>query len=252
MSESQRRHYENIGHEYASAHRNNPANRAFFEYWNRELFALAPRGGRFLDPMCGAGELPEEAVGHYDEVYGTDLSPVMISNIPDDVKRRALFAVGDVAALPFPDGRFDVVMIRGGLHHVHKQLDTVLSEIHRVLVPGGAFVCAEPVDDFFLIRWIRGWMYRVSSFFDDTEEKAFRTPDLVRSLERAGFKVRTVRRFGFFAYTLIGNTEVLGWFRRLRNPTAIRLLIGVDRLMSRIPVLNRVSLTIIFHATKAR
>ncbi len=50
-------------------------------------------------------------------------------------------------ALPFADASFDVVYVRQGLHHA-SQLPKMLSEIARVLVPGGVLLaCREHVVD---------------------------------------------------------------------------------------------------------
>ena len=45
----------------------------------------------------------------------------------------------DAAALPFPDGRFDLVMSAAMLHHVI-EWDKALAEAVRVLRPGGKLV----------------------------------------------------------------------------------------------------------------
>ena len=39
---------------------------------------------------------------------------------------------------------FDIIYIFGGLHHVLPQLDEVVSEVHRLLKPGGHFFFVEP------------------------------------------------------------------------------------------------------------
>ena len=45
----------------------------------------------------------------------------------------------DAAQLPFPDGRFDLVLSAAMLHHVI-EWDTALAEAVRVLRPGGRLV----------------------------------------------------------------------------------------------------------------
>ncbi len=49
------------------------------------------------------------------------------------------FLVGDMMALPFPDGAFDLVTTGYGLRNV-PDLDGALDEIRRVLKPGGLFL----------------------------------------------------------------------------------------------------------------
>ncbi len=52
--------------------------------------------------------------------------------------------LGDIEALPFKDGTFDVIFSSAALHH-SAHLETVLAEISRCLSPGGRLaVCNEP------------------------------------------------------------------------------------------------------------
>jgi SAM-dependent methyltransferase len=46
--------------------------------------------------------------------------------------------------LPFEDGSFDVITCFGVLHHI-PNVSFVLSEIHRILTPGGMFLFREPI-----------------------------------------------------------------------------------------------------------
>lgn len=56
------------------------------------------------------------------------------------------FARGGAEKIPFPDERFDIVLLFKSLHHVPvEQMDQALAEIHRVLKPGGLAYISEPV-----------------------------------------------------------------------------------------------------------
>src|SRR5262249_53583435 len=48
----------------------------------------------------------------------------------------AAIELGDAEVLPFPDSSFDRVSSNGGLHHT-PDMPAALSEVHRVLRPGG-------------------------------------------------------------------------------------------------------------------
>ena len=55
--------------------------------------------------------------------------------------------MADCRELPFADNSRDILTVQGGLHHLPAlpaDLDLVLAEVHRVLVPGGRFVIVEP------------------------------------------------------------------------------------------------------------
>ena len=56
---------------------------------------------------------------------------------------RNLAAVGDAHRLPFRDGTYDLVLATQLLEHCHTPGE-VVTEAHRVLRPGGRFVCSVP------------------------------------------------------------------------------------------------------------
>ncbi len=99
-------------------------------------------GDRVLDAACGTGIVTRVAVERYSHlgtIVGMDLNPGML-----DVARATTPATsfpitwqqGDLCALPFPPGSFDVVLCNQGLQYA---LDpaAALREIHRVLVVDG-------------------------------------------------------------------------------------------------------------------
>lgn len=94
---------------------------------------------RILEVGCGWGELAEWVRRETGaEVVALDLSPRMV----ELARERGVDArVGDVQALPFADGEFDVAIAAWMLYHV-PDLDTGVSELARVLRPGGRLVVA--------------------------------------------------------------------------------------------------------------
>ena len=55
---------------------------------------------------------------------------------------RVRFSCGDAQALPLPSGSFDAYTIAFGIRNVTR-IEEALSEAHRVLKPGGRFLCLE-------------------------------------------------------------------------------------------------------------
>jgi SAM-dependent methyltransferase len=95
------------------------------------------RPGRVLDAGCGTGEFAERLARELGaEVVALDLSARMVALT---AQRGVEAHLGDVQALPFADGEFDVVVANWLLYHV-EDLDRGLSELARVLRPGGALV----------------------------------------------------------------------------------------------------------------
>ncbi len=98
--------------------------------------------GRLLDLGCGAGRTtrPLKDLGHH--VVGVDNNSDIVErarNLHPDIE----FKVGDATGLDFEDKTFDHVhfSINGldRLYPMQSRMDA-LSEIHRVLRPGGTFI----------------------------------------------------------------------------------------------------------------
>jgi len=105
--------------------------------WKRRLVALAaPRAGqRVLDLATGTGDLAFAAAARGARVVGLDITERMIE-LAKRKSDHAQFIVGDMLALPFPVGSFDIVTTGYGLRNV-PDLAQAIDEIARVLVPGG-------------------------------------------------------------------------------------------------------------------
>ncbi|MFL5952314.1 MAG: class I SAM-dependent methyltransferase [Gaiellaceae bacterium] len=103
------------------------------------LFAAiaAENPRRVLEVGGGEGELAERIANELGiEVIGVDQSEGMV-----EIQRsKGIDArVGDVRALPFDDGDFDLAVAAWMLYHVD-DLDGALAELGRVLEPGGVLV----------------------------------------------------------------------------------------------------------------
>jgi demethylmenaquinone methyltransferase/2-methoxy-6-polyprenyl-1,4-benzoquinol methylase len=111
--------------------------------WKRRLIDLAaPRpGARALDLATGTGDLAFALASRGTRVVGLDITFRMIElangkAAPLAPARSPSFVVGDMLALPFPSGSFDIVTTGYGLRNV-PNLATAIEEIERVLSPGG-------------------------------------------------------------------------------------------------------------------
>jgi demethylmenaquinone methyltransferase / 2-methoxy-6-polyprenyl-1,4-benzoquinol methylase len=114
--------------------------------WKRRLIDLAaPRpGARALDLATGTGDLAFALASRGTRVVGLDITFRMIELAngkasPLGPSRAPSFVVGDMLALPFPSGSFDIVTTGYGLRNV-PNLATAIEEIERVLSPGGCVV----------------------------------------------------------------------------------------------------------------
>jgi ubiquinone/menaquinone biosynthesis C-methylase UbiE len=101
--------------------------------------------GRILDAGCGAGEVLIELAHAFPKakLVGVDLSQPLLDAARSSAQHaglsdRVTFEKGDVQAMPFEDGSFDVVISLNMLHYVDYPV-AMLNEIERVLAPGGMF-----------------------------------------------------------------------------------------------------------------
>ncbi len=88
--------------------------------------------GRLLDAPCGTGRLSESLSRFSVPVVSLDLSPSMLSELRTGVDHAVLRA--SIAALPFCDRSFDVVVSCRFLHHLHTQSERAhaVGELLRV------------------------------------------------------------------------------------------------------------------------
>jgi SAM-dependent methyltransferase len=104
----------------------------------REFAAGLPRGARVLD--AGAGEAQYAGLFQHLSYTAVDLA------VGDpDWSYTAIDAVADLASLPFPDATFDAAVNIVTLEHVREPA-RVLSELARVLKPGGRLLLVTPME----------------------------------------------------------------------------------------------------------
>lgn len=107
---------------------------------NGELERLAlPADARLLDAGCGSGRTLDD-LARYGRVIGLDISPTAVSVAR---ARGHDVRLADIADIPLPAGRFDVVTCLDVLEHVADDR-RALSELVRVTRPGGAILVTVP------------------------------------------------------------------------------------------------------------
>lgn len=113
------------------------------------LAELPLDGASVLELGCGKAEKTRTLAesGRVKEILALEVDAIQharnleISDLPN-----VRFCQGGAEAIPAADGSFDIVMMFKSLHHVPvPQMDRALSEIARVLKPGGRAWISEPV-----------------------------------------------------------------------------------------------------------
>ncbi len=160
-----------------------------------------PRDGEIVELFCGRGNglIALERLG-FTQIEGVDLSPRLVAHYRGPAK----CIVGDCRQLPFEDRSKDVLIVQGGLHHLHTlpgDLDQTLSEIQRVLRKDGRVVLVEPWLTPFLklVHWVseNPLARRLSNRMDalatmihferPTYEQWLGQPELIKKIARAHF-----------------------------------------------------------------
>lgn len=107
----------------------------------KETFPL-PEGARVLDIGCGQGV----ALKHF-AADGFKATGIALGEDVEICRKQGYDAVEmDLSFLDFPDGTFDLVWCRHALEHSFMPF-FVLSEIHRVLKPGGVVYVEVPAPE---------------------------------------------------------------------------------------------------------
>jgi len=117
-----------------------------YEYY----FKLLEREGeqsKILEIGSGMGENTKLLLDFGFDIVATDISPKSVKVMNNLFSEHANFSaeVADMEKLPFNDGSFNVVCSAGSLSYGDH--DTVLNEIHRVLMPGGFFISIDSLNN---------------------------------------------------------------------------------------------------------
>ena len=124
----------------------------------REL-ADEPRPLKVLDVACGTGDFTIEIAkkaAKGSEVTGIDISEGMMAVGREKIAKagvNAIMEVADCEALPYENNSFDRISVGFGVRNF-EHLELGLSEMYRVLTPGGKLIILElSVPSNALIRW---------------------------------------------------------------------------------------------------
>jgi len=118
--------------------------------WRKKVVNIvgSNRPKTILDIATGTGDLAINLVETgAEKIVGLDISPGMLEVGKQKVIKAQLATViemiiGDSEQLPFEENSFDAITVAFGVRNF-EDLEKGLSEIHRVLKPGGVFVVLE-------------------------------------------------------------------------------------------------------------
>lgn len=193
-----------------------------------QMLALARLRGdeTVLDAGCGPGHTALAFAPHVGQVIAVDLSQEMLAEGRRLARERGIdnveFRLGDVEALPFPEGSFDLVTSRYSAHHWPHPLQA-LREFRRVLRAGprpGRLLLADVVsfDDFTVDTHVQA----MELLRDPSHVRDHTVGQWLAMLDRAGFQ-------GEAAFTWALRLDFASWVARMETPAlqvaAIRALL---------------------------
>jgi len=115
------------------------------EHGTRRIVAIVKdRVNNTLDIGCGIGDLVRLFATKSEMVFGIDIADANVQlarrNLLRDQLLNTVIVQGSAESLAFSADSFDVVIIADVIEHV-RDINAALTEIARVLRPGGLLIC---------------------------------------------------------------------------------------------------------------
>jgi SAM-dependent methyltransferase len=147
--------------------------------------------GDALDLGCGDGRLT--AYVRARSLVGADVSEVALARARARLPGAELVLVDPDEPLPFGDGSFDLVLCAETIEHV-RDVQLLLSEVRRVLRPGGWFAVTTPAHSRLtaLRLLVRGWESEFQPL--SPHLRFFTRRSLEELLAEMGFEVVSLQR----------------------------------------------------------
>ncbi len=188
---------------------------------------MPPRAAGFhclMDIGCGQGMALPVLADRFapQRMLAIDIDPRLVeqaANAAEHLPCPVRTATGSVLALDLPDGSVDAIFCHQLLHHVAQQ-ERALSELYRVLTPGGFLLLSESCESF-INSWTVRWLFRHPS----NVQRSAR--GYVRLVRDAGFTIadRQIREYSpWWSLRDLGLMQRLGLARREPPPTEVLMI----------------------------
>jgi len=166
----------------------------------RDYLGKVPRTSKILDLGCGEGVLVEEFSRLGYDIVGLDRNYSSSFVLP-----------GDITAMPFSDGNFDVVLCLDVIEHLnYESQEVAISEMRRVLKDDGVVVLTIPNLAHFYSRLnflLRGQLDRTASIKKHPGDRPIK--EYLQLIKKEGFRV--VKRKGLFPTFPLVYQIIQGW-----------------------------------------
>ena len=209
--------------------------------WNyirmaNEIAERVPRG-RILDWGCGLGQMTYLLRRRGFEVVPFEIGSTIDNDVPEMPLTRGLDIIraSHPTDLPFAAHNFDAVLSCGVLEHVDEFSQPgnerkSLTEIHRVLKPGGHF----PI---YMLPQRYTWQEAIARTIGVgyTHPRRFEAREIRSMLGDHGFEVESLRRSNMFPKNMTGMpAPIRSFYGKLARPMLL-----ADKVLSAVPGLNQ-------------
>jgi SAM-dependent methyltransferase len=176
--ERQRAHYDAIADSYYRARQNKNHIVLREAIWNFADIELKDNS-MVLDAMCGYCDALELLKASTDKSFtyeAFDYSQPMIDLAKKKYPQAHVWRQ-DITQFK-SDKKYDLILVMGALHHVHRHLNQSVANLASTLKEDGRFVIWEPVHNNIVFRKIREFIYKRNKLFDQETERGFTTKEL--------------------------------------------------------------------------
>jgi ubiquinone/menaquinone biosynthesis C-methylase UbiE len=206
------------------------------------------RGKRVLDYCCGSGVYSIYPALKGATVYGLDISQNSIDTARKRANRFELeakcnFSLGDAERMDYQDNFFDIVLSYGSLSYL--DIDKSLSEIKRVLVPGGTLIIIDSLghNPLFNANRKRNVLKYAPNHYQDLKTLNVKE---INDISSKHFLNIRIQYFDFLTVLGYGISKVT------KITFGSSILKFIDKSLSRIPVLNKYFFKAVITMNKSR
>lgn len=155
-----------------------------------------------LDVGCGTGKLIKYLTSLGINSSGIDISSAMV-NLAQQKCPENDIRVGDIRSLPYAANTFDCVVASMVFHHILRDTQKALAEIHRVLVPNGKFVLLEGVPPK---AFLKDWFEEMFAYKE--QRRTYLATDLLQLMREGGFAL------DIFQYYTLPQISIGNWLKK--------------------------------------
>ena len=155
-----------------------------------------------IDLGCGTGWYLKEIAKRGYKMTGLDYSSELVETArKNNPGNSAAILVGNILNLNLDKESFDFAYCINSLHHLENdsQLSTALSQINRILKPGGVLIIHE-LNTFFLFRIFLNYIFPLTNKIDKFGGENWVSPG--KLFKQSMFEVKEIHFYTFFPHII--------------------------------------------------